>query len=151
MRDTRFVAEHRGGPLGREQHYQLIEWACDCSKHVLHLLGKGIDQRLLSALSVAEAWKQGKATVGEARRASLEAIVVAKESSDKTSVAVARAVGHAAATAHMADHSLGAAWYALKAVKRAGGSIDEERRWQDEQLPLEVRDLILVARKDRNI
>jgi hypothetical protein len=151
MRDTRFIAEHRGGPLGREQHYQLIEWACDCSKHVLHLLSKGIDQRLLSALGVAEAWKQGKATVGEARRASLEAIAVANESSDKTSVAVARAVGHAVATAHMADHSLGAAWYALKAVKRAGGSIDEERRWQDEQLPLEVRDLILVARKDRNI
>jgi len=81
----------------------------------------------------------------------LEAIAVANESSDKTSVAVARAVGHAVATAHMADHSLGAAWYALKVVERAGGSIDEERRWQDEQLPLEVRDLILVARKGRNI
>jgi hypothetical protein len=150
MRDTRFIAEHRGGFLGREQHYHLLKWACDCSEHVLHLLGKRIDQRILRALSVAEAWKQGKATVGDARRASSEAIAVANESLDKTSAAVARAVGHAVATAHMADHSLRAAWHALKAVKRAGGSIDEERRWQDTQLPLEVKDLILVARKGRN-
>ena len=151
MRDTRFIAEQRGGPLGREQHYQLIKWACDCSEHVLHLLGKGIDQRLLSALSVAEAWKQGQATVGDARRASLEAIAVANESSDKTSVAVARAVGHAVATAHMADHSLGAALYALKATKNAGRPINEERKWQDEQLPPEIKELVLTARKSRKI
>ena len=46
----------------------------------------------------------------------------------------------------MADHSLGAALYALKAVKNAGGSVIEERKWQDEQLPLEIRDLVLTAR-----
>jgi hypothetical protein len=43
-----------------------------------------------------------------------------------TAIAVARSVGHAVATAHIADHSLGAAWYALKAVKSAGKSIGEE-------------------------
>jgi len=30
----------------------------------------------------------------------------------------------------MADHSLGATLYALKAVKIAGKSVDAERRWQ---------------------
>ena len=151
MRDKRFVVEHRGGSLKKEQHYQLIQWACDCAEHVRHLCGKEIDQRLTNAIDVAKAWKQGKASVDDARKASLGAIEVANESSDKTAIAVARAVGHAAATAHMADHSLGPSWYALKAVKSAGGSIDEERKWQDEQLPPEVRDLILTARKIRNI
>ena len=151
MRDRRFVAAHRGGPLNKEQHYQLLEWACRCSEHVLPLCGERIDERLLKALVVARAWKEGKATVGEARKASVAAIRVASESTDATATAVARAVGHAAATAHMADHSLGPAWYALKAVRSAGKSIDEERKWQDEQLPEEVRGLVLTARKGRNI
>lgn len=60
---------------------------------------------------------------------------------------MARSVGHAVATAHMADHSLGAAWYALKAVKNAGKSIDAERKWQYEQLPSEIKKLVLTARK----
>jgi len=151
MRDRRFVAEHRGGPLKKEQHYQLIQWACECAEHVLHLYGKVVDQRLLNAIEVAKAWKQGRASVGDARKASSSAIAVANESSNKTATAVARAIGHAVATAHMADHSLGPAWYALKAVKSAGGSIDEERKWQDEQLPQEVRNLVLTARKMRKV
>ena len=151
MRDSRFIAAHRGGPLKKEQHYQLTQWGCDCAEHVLHLFGEPVDQRLVVALAVAKAWKKGKAPVGDARKASLDAIAVARETSNKTAVAVARAVGHAVATAHMADHSLGPAWYALKAVKSAGGSTDEERKWQDERLPAEVRDLVLSARKIRNM
>jgi hypothetical protein len=51
----------------------------------------------------------------------------------------------------MADHSLGAAWYALKATKSAGGSVDAERRWQDDQLLPEVRELVMSARERRGI
>ena len=151
MRDKRFVAERRGGLLSKDQHYRLIQWACDCSEHVLLLFGEMIDQRLTNALNVAKAWKQGKASVGDARKAALGAMAVANESSEKTAIAVARAVGHAVATAHMADHSLGSAWCALKAVKSAGKSIDEEREWQDKHLPPDIRDLVLTARKSRNI
>ena len=111
MRDKRFVAEHRGGPLKKEQHYQLIKWACDCAEHVLHLFGEKIDERLINALCVAKEWKQGNASVGDARKASLDAIATANKSSNPTAIAVARSVGHAVATAHMADHSLGAALY----------------------------------------
>ncbi len=149
MRDKRFVAEHRGGPLKKAQHYQLMEWACDCAEHVLILFGERIDERLRIALSVAKEWKQGKALVGDARKAALGAIAVANESPNLTAIAVARSVGHAVATAHMANHSLGAALYALKAVKGAGGSMDGERRWQDQQLPSEIRELVLTARKTR--
>lgn len=147
MRDKRFIAEHRGGPLKKEEHYQLMEWAANCSEHVLHLFGEKIDERLINALNVARRWRKGNASVGEARKASVAAHSVARESKGPIAIAVARSVGHAVATAHMADHSLGAAWYALKAVKNAGKSVDEERKWQDEQLPLEIKELVLTARE----
>jgi hypothetical protein len=145
MRDKRFVAEHRGGPLKKEQHLQLMKWARKCSDHVLPLFGKKTDDRLINALLVAKAWENGKATVGDARKAAVQAIAVANEFSDPIAVAVARSVGHAVATAHMADHSLGAALYALKAVNKAGKSIICERKWQDDQLPSEIRKLVLSA------
>jgi hypothetical protein len=151
MRDKRFIAEHRGGPLKKDQHYQLMKWACDCAEHVLYLFGENIDERLKNALHVAKEWKQGNASVGDARKASVGAHIVARQSSNPTAIAVARSVGHAVATAHMADHSLGAAGYALKAVKNAGKSIDAERKWQDEQLPSEIKELVLTARKSKKI
>jgi hypothetical protein len=49
----------------------------------------------------------------------------------------------------MADHSLGAALYALKAVKNAGKSTDAERKWQNEQLPPEIRELVLTAIREK--
>ena len=151
MRDKRFVAEHRGGPLTKEQHYLVITWACGCAENVLHLFGAITDERLKNALLIGKEWAMGNASVGDAMKASVAAHAIARESSNPTSIAVARSVGQAVATAHMADHSLGAAWYALKAVKNAGISTDAERRWQDEQLPPEIKDLILTARKSRKI
>ena len=151
MRDRRFVAQHRGGPLSKERHHQLTRWACDCAEHVLYLAGKDFDPQLTYALEVAQAWQLGKATVGDARKASMEAIAAARESTNETITAVARAVGHAVATAHMADHSLGSAWYGLKAVKSAGGSIGDERKWQDRKLPPGIKELVLTARKNRKV
>lgn len=151
MRDKRFVAEHRGGPLRNEQHRKLMQWACDCSGNVLPLLGETIDIRLKNALHVAKQWQNGNASVGDARKASVDAIRVANESKDATAISVARSVGHTVATAHMADHSLGAAYYALKAVESAGGSVEEERKWQDKQLPSGIKTLVLSARQSRGI
>jgi len=59
MRDKRFIAEHRGGPLKKEQHYQLMTWACDCAEHVLPIFGKTIDDRLKNALLIGRKWAQG--------------------------------------------------------------------------------------------
>ena len=176
MRDRRFVAEHRGGPLKKEQHYLLMKWACDCAEHVLPLYGERADSRLTDALAVAKAWTNGNASVGDCRKAAVASHAVARESSNPASIAVARAVGHAVATAHMADHSLGPAWYALKAVKAASrlkqkeverkqegvnrhlqsigqlqAMVEAERGWQDEHLPPEIRELVLTARKKRKI
>jgi hypothetical protein len=149
MRDKRFIAEHRGGPLKKAQHRQLMKWACDCAEHVLSLFGEKIDERLINALRTAKEWEKGIASVGDSRNASLDAIAAANESSNPVSIAVARSVGHAVATAHMADHSLGAAIYALKAVKNAGKSKDAERKWQNEQLPKEIAELVLTSRSKK--
>ena len=94
-----FIAEHRGGPLKKEQHRQLIHWAQNCIMHVLPLLGEEVDERLKDALEVAKAWEKGDASVGEARKAALGAIDVANESTDPVLIAIARGVGHAVATA----------------------------------------------------
>ena len=146
MRDRRFIAEHRGGLLKTEQHRQFIRWGCVCAVHVLSLSGEKTDARLINALLIGKEWEKGNATVGEARKASLVCIALAKELTDPVSIAVARAVGHAVATAHMADHALGAALYALKAIQQSGISIDDERKWQNKQLPLEIREVVLTTR-----
>jgi hypothetical protein len=146
MRDKRLIAEHRGGPLTKEQHRQLILWACKCVENILPLLAKPIDKRLMNAIKIAKDWTKDIASVGDARNASLEAIAVANEFTDPIKIAVARSVGHAVATAHMADHSLRAAEYALKAVKLADKSIDKEKKWQDKNLSPDIVNLVLSTR-----
>jgi hypothetical protein len=79
-------------------------------------------------------------------RASLGAHAVARESENPVLSAVARAVGHTVATAHMADHSIGAPLYALKALTLAGKSLVDERAWQTKQinqLPPGIAELVL--------
>jgi hypothetical protein len=149
MRDKRFIAQHRGGTLKNEQHRQLINWACNCSENVSSLYGGEMDERVNKALLVAKAWEKGRASVGDARKAALDVIALANEASNPLLVAIARSVGHAAATAHMADHCLGAALYALKAVRISGKSVAAERKWQNEQLPVEIMELVIDTRSKK--
>lgn len=142
MRDNRFVAVHRGGLLTKNQHHQLMNWAHDCVLHVFTLLGEKTDQPLVHSLTLAKAWVNGQTTVGEARQASVEAIKIANNTSDPVTKALARAVSHAAATAHMADHALRAITYTLKAVELSGLSMESEKKWQDEHLSLGIREMI---------
>ena len=151
MRDKRFIAEHRGGLLKKDHHRQLIKWACKCCEHVLPLCIETVDERLINALLIAKEWANGNAKVGDAMKASLCSHAAAREYADPISIAIARSIGQAVATAHMADHSLGAAIYALKAVKFANKSIDAERKWQNAQLPSEIRELVLTARTEKEL
>lgn len=151
MRDKRFITEHRGGPLTKEQHRQLTLWACLCVENIFPLLTNTIDKRLTNAIKIAREWTNDKASVGDARNASFDAIAVANELTNPIDIAIARSIGHAVATAHMADHSLRAAEYSLKAIKIAGKSVEEERKFQDRHLPAEVLDLVQSARNKQNI
>jgi hypothetical protein len=123
-----------------------MDWALKCILHLKPLLGDIIDYRLENAFDVAKSWKDGKASVGDARNAAFAAIEVAKEVTNPTHVAIARGIGHTVATAHMADHAPEAAEYALKAIAIEGKSINTERKWQDDQLPLEIKKLVLDSR-----
>ena len=148
MRDQRFVAQHRGGLLAMPHHRLLAAWAADCAEHVLpYFLEHSDDDSPRLAIETARAWSRGEIRVGTAQKASLAAHAAAREVKSRSlaSTQAARAAGHAVATAHMADHALGGALYALKCVKALGRSGDAERAWQLAQLPLEVRELAISA------
>ena len=147
MRDQRFVAEHRGGPLSMHNHQLMALWAVECTEHVLSAFWKADnDQRTFDALRQARAWAKGEISVGDARRAAVAAHAAARESKDAAATAAARAAGHAAGTAHMADHCLRAAGYSLKAAEHGGMNTEQERQWQDQKLPVSIQDLVTSAR-----
>lgn len=151
MRDERFIAVHRGGPLTLQRQRLLALWAADCAEHVLPLFCEHYpaDQRPEQAIGAARAWARGEITVGVARAASVAAHAAARAAAAGAAQFVARASGHAVATAHMADHAPGAAFYALKAIKAAtpppnvATALAQEHNWQIEHLPAEVRELIV--------
>jgi hypothetical protein len=150
-RDPRFVAIHRGGQLDEPTHRLLAAWAADCAEHVLPLFVAGYpdDDRPLRAIEIARAWSRGQATVTDAREAAFAAHAAAREATDSVAREIARACGHAVATAHMADHELGAPFYSIRAVRlafpasesKAAG--ERECRWQRDQLPDAIRELVL--------
>ncbi len=145
MRDRRFVARHRGGPLDIAQHRQLAAWAADCAERVLPLFVSDADDRPRRAIEVARKWARGEVPVGAAQKAAVASHAAARNAAIPSATAAARAAGHAVATAHMAEHALGAALYAVKAIEAANMSAETERAWQHDRLPDELRDLVTSA------
>ncbi len=145
------MAVHRGGVLSVEHHRLLALWAADCAEHILTFF-KTKDERPWTAVKAARAWTIGEISVGEARKAAVNAHAAARESSELAQVYVARAAGHAVATAHMADHAPGAAVYAIKALRAAEhteASIQQEHKWQKDHLPEEIKALVLSTFKEK--
>ncbi len=157
-RDPRFVRIHRGGLLDETHHRLLAAWAADCAEHVLPLFTSKYpdDERPRRAIETARAWSRGQATVLQAREAACAAHAAARSASDPAAIQVARAAGHAAATAHMADHELGGAMFAIRAVRlaappsEADAAGEHECQWQREQLPEAIRELVLSDEERRN-
>jgi hypothetical protein len=115
------------------------------------------DDRPRLAIEAARAWSRGEITVGAAREAAFQAHAAARDASEDEARAVARASGQAVSTPHMADHSLGAAAYAVRAVKfavpanGAQAAGDREHRWQREHLPEAVRELVVSAQEEKSV
>lgn len=140
-----FIAEHRGGPLTKDNHRRLIKWARECSEHVLFLIEEELDTRLLYALEVAKKWEKENIQTGVAMKASLGAHAVARNVENPIYKVIARSIGQTVATAHMADHALGGAFYALKAIKLAKRDLESEISWQTKklnELPSEVIQIV---------
>src|SRR5439155_15594666 len=98
MRDRRFVAVHRGGPLDVAKHRLLAAWAADCAQHVLPIFQQcSSDERPERAVEIARAWARGEVSVGDARKAAVAAHAAARAMTSKPAIAAARAAGHAVA------------------------------------------------------
>ena len=157
VRDARFITIRRGGTLTDPDHHLLALWAATCAEHVLPLFesAKPSDPRPRQAIAQARAWVRGETTMTLSREAAGHANGAARDLKGAPRYA-AYAAAQAAAVGHVAAHELGAAAYAIKAA-RAAASEDEgesagrlECRWQREQLPDAIRDLVLDDQRLRN-
>jgi hypothetical protein len=156
-RDPRLVTVRRGGSLNDADHRLLAVWAAACAEHVLQLFEQARpgDERPRRAIEQARAWARGEITMTQARTVAFAAHAAAREASGPAREA-ARAAGHAVSVAHMADHELGAAAYAIRTVRAAADPNDRDEagraecRWQRAQLAVEIRDLVLDDERLRN-
>ena len=156
-RDPRFVTVRRGGTLTDSDHRLLALWAAACAEHVLHLFEsvQPADLRPRHAIEQIRAWSPGETTMSQSRSAGGHAMAAARVLSGAARFA-AFAAGQAGAVAHVAAHELGAAAYAIKAARAAAPAIEGERagrlacRWQREQLPDAIRELVLEDQRLRN-
>ena len=156
-RDPRFITIRRGGTLTDLDHQLLALWAAACAEHVLHLFEsvQPSDPRPRQAIEQTRAWARGEIKMTQARAAAGHAQAAARELSGAARHA-AYAAGQAAAVAHVAAHELGAAAYAIKAARAAAPKSDAESagrrecRWQREQLPDAIRELVLEDQRLRN-
>ena len=156
-RDPRLITVRRGGTLSDTHHHLLALWAAACAEHVLHFFEEvqPEDDRPRHAIEQARAWTRGEITMSQARTAAGHAMAAARDLSGAARHA-AYAAGQAAAVAHVAAHELGAAAYAIKAAQAAAPEDEREQagrkvcQWQREQLPNEIRELVLDDQRLRN-
>lgn len=156
-RDPRFITLRRGGTLQDSDHYLLAIWAADCAQHVLRLFEEvqPSDDRPRRAIELVRAWARGEIVMSESRAAGGHAMAAARNLNGAARYA-AYAAGQAAVVAHVAAHELGAAAYAIKAVRAAAPKGESESagrlecQWQREQLPEAIRNLVLDDQRLRN-
>jgi hypothetical protein len=155
--DPRLVTIRRGGTLTDADHHLLALWAADCAEHVLHYFSgvRPDDERPRRAIEMARAWARGEVKMMEARAAGGHANGAARDLVGAPRQA-AYAAGQAGAVGHVAAHELGAAAYAIKAVRAAALASEAEAagrrecQWQRAQLPSQVRELVLDDQRLRN-
>ena len=75
-------------------------------------------------------------------KASLSAHAAARNAKDPIAKAAARAAGQAVATAHCADHSMGALLYVLKVYEMRGMSFERMLKAQIAKLPAKLKPMV---------
>ena len=155
VRDPRLVTCRRGGTLSDADHRLLALWAAACAEHVLPFFEIQVpaDPRPRAAIEAARAWADGRTPMMQARATGGHAMAAARPLHGAARFA-AYAAGQAACVGHVPEHDLGAAAYAIKAAQDAGATDAAagrtEREWQRQQLPPEVRGLVLDDQVRRN-
>jgi Imm-5 like putative immunity protein len=157
VRDPRFITVRRGGTLEDDDHQLLALWAAECAEHVLPHFERARpgDDRPRRAIDLGRAWARGEVTWAEARTAAGHANAAARDLRGAPRHA-AYAAGQAGAVGHVAAHELGAAAYSIRAARDAAPGSESveagrrECRWQRDQLPAEIRELVLDDQRLRN-
>jgi len=157
VRDPRLVTVRRGGSLSDADHRLLAAWAADCAEHVLPLFETEVplDPRPRQALEALRAWIRGDRPMMATRAAGGHAMGAARPLAGAARFA-AYAAGQAACVAHVPEHDLGAAAYAIKArwaASAPGERVAAGRRERDrqrERLPAQVRALVLEDQERRD-
>lgn len=156
-RHPSLITIRRGGTLADEHHRLLASWSADCAERVLHYFeaDRPEDSRPREAIEGARDWAKGEIKMQKARELAWAAHAAAREEEGPAREA-ARAAGHAVSVAHMADHALGGAIYAIRAVRAASTEAERdaagraERDWQRQILPEAIRALVLEDQKRRS-
>jgi hypothetical protein len=157
VRDPRLVSMRRGGLLSENDHQLLALWAATCAEHVLGLFEHACrdDDRPRAAIEAARAWARGEAKMMVTRAIGGHAMGAARPLLGAARFA-AYAAGHAACVAHVPEHDLGAAAYAIKAAAAATPRDQQqdaaraERDWQRHRIPDHLRALVLEDQIRRN-
>ena len=120
VRDPRLVTVRRGGSLTDEHHQLLALWAAACAEHVVTLFESECpsDPRPRAAIEATRAWARGEMAMMTARAQGGHAMGAARPLRGAARYA-AYSAGQAACVAHVAEHDLGAAAYAIRAVQMA--------------------------------
>lgn len=157
VRDPRLVTVRRGGTLTDADHHLLALWAASCAEHVLGRFEAQCpeDPRPRAAIEHARAWVRGEVGMMASRATGGHAMGAARPLRGAARYA-AYAAGQAACVPHVAEHDLGAAAYAIKAEQAAAPTGQgeawrrQECRWQRDQLPGAIRELVLADQQRRN-
>ena len=148
----------------KQDQMSLATWAADCAERVLPLFEEAYpeDDRPRKAIEACRTWvRTGVFKMPEIRGASLAAHAAARVAKENDAACfAARAAGQAVATAHVPQHALGGAYYALKAIAatdpvNAEVNVAKERDWQAQRLPENLRQesmaRIIIQKKGHGI
>ena len=136
----------------KQDQKSLAKWAADCAERVLPLFEKAYqkDGRPRKAIEACRTWVRTRVfKMADIRKASLNAHAAARKAKKNNAACFsARAAGHAVATAHVPQHALGGAYYALKAIAasdpaNAKVKVAKERNRQSRHLPKHLRQEIM--------
>lgn len=157
QRDPRLVTVRRGGLLSDADHQALALWAATCAERVLALFEDAAphDGRPREAIDGIRAWVRGELPMMTTRALGGHAMGAARPLRGAARFA-AYAAGQAACVAHVPEHDLGAAAYAIKAAADAAppAERDAARRregaWQRDRLPPRLLELVVDDQRRRN-
>jgi immunity protein 5 of polymorphic toxin system len=113
------------------------------------------DDRPRRAIGLGRAWVLGEVGMMESRASAGHADAAARDLRGAPRFA-AYAAAQAAAVPHVAAHELGAAAYAIRAARATASESESEEagrlecRWQRDQLPDAIRELVLDDQRLRN-